>query len=200
MKNLKDFTIKNKMTYEAYFELTKKLVDAGKTTGQDQSESMVEYTRLNFQRMKRWNKTAKLSDEVVEQFKTKPKMVWICLTESWCGDAAQNLPYIAKLAAATGSIELKCVLRDENLDLMDSFLTNGSRSIPKLIMCDSSTGDVIGTWGPRPAQLQTIVMENKAKGNAAIPYAEFSAVVHKWYALNKNSELEKELLSLVQEI
>ncbi len=200
MKNLKDFDLKNEMTYEAYFALVENLAATGKTSGEEQSEKNIEFTHLNYHRMKRWNKTANPSPNVLEAIEAKPEMIWICLTEAWCGDAAQNLPYIGKLASASRNVELKCVLRDENLSLMDSFLTNGSRSIPKLILCDRASGAVLATWGPRPMLLQSMVMENKAKGDAGIPYASFSTVVHKWYAQNKNAELEKELISLVREL
>ncbi|MHC8520324.1 thioredoxin family protein [Rossellomorea sp. H39__3] len=60
----------------------------------------------------------------------------IAITEDWCGDAMVNIPILLKLAEAAG-IEVKMILRDENLELMDQYLTNGtSRSIPIFIFID----------------------------------------------------------------
>ena len=62
-------------------------------------------------------------------------MIWLIITEGWCGDAAQCIPTIEKIAAESKNIETHYVLRDENLDLIDEYLTNNARSIPKLIAC-----------------------------------------------------------------
>jgi len=60
----------------------------------------------------------------------------IAITEDWCGDAMVNIPILLKLAEAA-NIEVKMILRDENLELMDQYLTNGtSRSIPIFIFID----------------------------------------------------------------
>lgn len=78
---------------------------------------------------------------------------WMVITEPWCGDSAFSLPVIAEAVEAHPDIDLRIVLRDENLDLMDRFLTGGSRSIPKLAVL-SEAGTVRFTWGPRPEPAQ----------------------------------------------
>ncbi len=179
------------LTYNQYFELTEQLVNDGRTTGSDQSEAMVEYTKLNLHRMNRLNKTISISEELAQKLSNMTCPVrWALLTEAWCGDAAQNVPILAKMAELAPSIELRLLLRDEHLDIMDSFLTNGGRAIPKLIIMDADM-NVIGTWGPRPKEVQDMVMENKRTGG--MPYSEFAKVVQKWYAQDKGAFLQKEM-------
>ncbi|MBO0959301.1 thioredoxin family protein [Neobacillus sp. MM2021_6] len=85
----------------------------------------------------------------------------IVLTEDWCGDALLNNPILMRVAEAAG-IELHFVLRDQNLELMDQYLTNGtSRAIPIFIFINEEGGEV-AVWGPRAAEMQALVMERRA--------------------------------------
>ena len=123
------------MDYDSYQHLMDTLVEQNKTTGNQQSESLINYTLLNQKRMTRLNKKVKLSEEQIKRIAAFDLPInWTVLTESWCGDAAQILPYINKIAKLNENITLTILLRDENLELMDQHLTNGSRSIPKLII------------------------------------------------------------------
>src|SRR5690606_26832149 len=103
--------------------------EEGKTSGADQSKELADYTKLNFQRMKRLNKTIELSEELKGAIsKCEQPMIWLVLTEAWCGDAAQNIPLIHQIAQLKECVSLQLLFRDENLDVMDQFLTNGGRS------------------------------------------------------------------------
>ncbi|EKN71534.1 hypothetical protein BABA_00830 [Neobacillus bataviensis LMG 21833] len=85
----------------------------------------------------------------------------IVLTEDWCGDALLNNPILMRVAEAAG-IELRFVLRDQNLELMDQYLTNGtSRAIPIFIFINEE-GSEVAVWGPRAAEMQALVMERRA--------------------------------------
>jgi hypothetical protein len=75
--------------------------------------------------------------------------LWMVLTEPWCGDSAFLLPVIAEAAQSNDAVTLRILLRDDNLDVMDQYLTDGSRSIPKLVAF-SDDGEELFTWGPRP--------------------------------------------------
>lgn len=75
--------------------------------------------------------------------------VWMVLTEPWCGDSAFLLPVIAEAAQLNDDVTLRILLRDDNLDVMDQYLTDGSRSIPKLVVF-TEDGDELFEWGPRP--------------------------------------------------
>lgn len=190
--------INHALTYQAYRELIDKLLAENKTTGHNHSEAYLDYTRMNVQRMNRWDKTAKVSEtmrEVVEAI--TEDQIWLVITEAWCGDAAQNIPYIIKLAELNPHIQVRLILRDEHPEVMDEYLTQGTRSIPKVIGMTADLTCEIFTWGPRPASAHEQVMEYK-RDSKGLSYKEFSETLHLWYARNKNQELESELLPLIQ--
>ncbi len=181
------------MTYESYRKMTEDLLAQNKTTGENQSEEMIHYTKMNVTRMRRIDKHIPLSDElkeVLDQIK-KPQR-WTVLTEPWCGDAAQIVPVFNKIAEECPQITLDILLRDENLELMDQYLTNGGRSIPKLIVTDEESGDEIFNWGPRPASAQKLVIELKESG---LPLMEMATQLHTWYAKNKTEDTQAELVT-----
>lgn len=154
-----------------------------------------EYINLNQRRMHRVEKTYVPSVAVREQIKNlKHKVYWLVITEHWCGDASQTLPLLSFLAEmGQEKIELRLVYRDQNDELMNVFLTKGSRSIPKLIQLDEN-GNVTGIWGPRPTVAQELVEELKANPSTALTYA---SELHLWYAKDKQRSLETEILNLL---
>lgn len=189
--------IANAMTYETYRSLVQDKIANNQSTGNDHSEAMVGYTKMNEQRMRRLDKTVKILPETVEQLATiTTPQIWLVLTEGWCGDAAQSLPVMAKMAAENPNIELKFLLRDENLPIMDEFLTNGGRSIPKLIFLEKETLAVVGSWGPRPAELQEIFLE--AKKSPDFNYPEIQKVIQKWYNKDKGVATQKEIVKVTK--
>ena len=186
------------MSYDTYMRLLIDLMAEEKTTGNDQSEAMVGYGKMNVQRMKRLNKTIQLQPELLEVLTSfNRKVTFLVLTEGWCGDAAQNIPVLHKIAEQAENIELKLLLRDQNLPVMDAFLTNGGRSIPKLIAVDTNSLAVIGTWGPRPEAAQFMVSEFKKIKDG--DYSEFVKEVQLWYARDKTIAMQKELIALLKD-
>jgi thiol-disulfide isomerase/thioredoxin len=184
------------MTYQDYRILVDNLSAAGKSTGPEQTEALTNYTVLNQRRMKRLDKTLKISDEAVKIINAFDKKVtWLVLTESWCGDAAQTMPMINKVAEIGDNISLKVILRDENLDIMNRFLTNNTMSIPKLIMVSDETGEVIGEWGSRPSIATQMVMDYKKEHGALTP--EFKQDLQIWYNKDKGQSTLKDLLKLL---
>lgn len=182
--------------YPEFLQLIETLMAEGKTTGNNQSEKYQFYTKLNFQRMQRWNKTFQISEPFAQQLKDQPQQIWWVITEGWCGDSAQNLPGIAKMAAASeGKIELRIVLRDEHPEIMDQYLTNGSRSIPKLVAMDTA-GDELFQWGPRPATAQELMMAWKQNPDGK-DFDSFEKELHTWYTQNKGIELQQEIAALL---
>ncbi|CAN5430668.1 thioredoxin family protein [soil metagenome] len=186
------------ISYPAYRDLIDELLANNKTTGDGHPAAYVGYTRLNVQRMERLDKTVALTDDLVNVLKgLKRKYIWLVITEGWCGDAAQNLPIINLIAKQSPNIELKLILRDENLELMDRYLTLGGRSIPKLIVLDAETLQELGNWGPRPAA--TLDMLKAYKANPNKTHDEFAKEVHTWYAKDKALSIQHELLGMLQE-
>lgn len=183
------------ISYEAYTALIDDLVAKGLTTGHDQSEAFIHYTLLNQQRMHRWEKTLQLLPSAEAAIRTiSLPQTWLVLTEAWCGDAAHIVPIMHALAALNPLITLRFLLRDENPELMDRYLTNGvSRSIPKLIGLDTATREELFTWGPRPASLQAMFMKLKAEGMA---YPALKEVLQRWYNNDKTVSVQEELAAL----
>ncbi|WBX73966.1 thioredoxin family protein [Tenacibaculum pacificus] len=196
MKKIIENSLEKSISYPAYRTLVKNLLDEGKSTGPNQSEDLLNYSLLNDKRMKRLDKTIKVSEETVAKLKeVKEPQTWLVLTEGWCGDAAQNLPVINKIAEENDNIQLKVVLRDENLPLMDAFLTNGGRSIPKLIALDKNN-EVINTWGPRPATATKMVVDYKATHGSLD--ADFKKDLQIWYNKNKGINVQENIVALLK--
>lgn len=184
----------------AYRELLAYLVEEGRTTGPDQGEEMVAYTRLNLARTVRNEKTVKLLPEVEEALVNAPAMHWLVLTEPWCGDSSQVMPVLALMAAAAPKVQLSVLLRDEHLALMDHYLTNGTRSIPKLVAF-TPQGQELFTWGPRPQAAQDLVVTNKTlPAHQQLPKDALYAKVHGWYAADRGRSIQLELLSLLRAV
>ncbi|MGB3463666.1 MAG: thioredoxin family protein [Cyclobacteriaceae bacterium] len=188
------------LTYPDYRALMDHLVENKGSTGPNQGEDMIYYTSLNHQRMKRLDKKIEITATLEEAIrKIDRPQTWVVLTESWCGDAAQNVPVIDKLATLNSHVELKLFLRDDNLDIMDNYLTNGGRSIPKLIIFDKITMEELATWGPRPAALQEIY-DAWRNDPDKVPYKEFNVTLQKWYAKDKSFAMQEELTALINSI
>lgn len=156
-----------------------------------------EYRKLNLQRTNRLDKTFIPSEDLVNIIsKIKKPQIWMVITESWCGDSAQSLPIIAKAAALNRNINLRIVLRDENPDIMDKYLTNGSRSIPKFVVFDEDNNELF-QWGPRPVEAQKLYGRLKDEGKEK---SEINKELHLWYGRNRGKEIEKELVNLLSKV
>ncbi|HEY3013358.1 MAG TPA: thioredoxin family protein [Gemmatimonadales bacterium] len=113
----------------------------------------------------------------------------LVIAEDWCGDASNTVPIVAKLAHSVPGLELRVIQRDANPEVMDQYLTNGSRSIPIVIALDESFQEV-GHWGPRPTELQAWVMANRS----ILPKTELYPQVRKWYARDRGETTLREVL------
>jgi hypothetical protein len=195
MKDLLENSVKKAMDYVQYNLLFKQLVEEGRTTGEETQEK-IDYTKLNLSRTKRLDKTAKISEEAMEVFKNMPtKQTWLVISEPWCGDAAQTLPFLNKIAQLSENIDLKIVLRDENPELMNQFLTNGSQSIPIVIMLDEDF-NVINTFGPRSKAATKLVTDYKTQ-HGKIDEA-FKEMLQNWYNNDKGVSVVDDVLDSVQ--
>ncbi|MBC8766451.1 thioredoxin family protein [Arenibacter sp. BSSL-BM3] len=184
------------IAYEDYRLMVANLAIEGKSTGLVQSQELGNYTVLNDQRMKRLDKTIKIdADSELKIKEVDQKITWLVLTESWCGDAAQTIPVMNKIASLNKNISLRLVLRDENLELMEQFLSNGAMAIPKLISIDKVTGRIIGEWGSRPSIVSKMVQDYKKKHGTLSP--EFKQNLQIWYNKDKGQNTVSDLLSLL---
>ncbi|MCL6267538.1 thioredoxin family protein [Flagellimonas myxillae] len=184
------------ISYQEYREMVHQLAQQRQTTGPEQLESLINYTELNDRRMNRWDKTLKIPADLQERIaQIGTKVTFLVLTESWCGDAAPSLPVINKIVELNPNFELKIVLRDENLDLMDLFLTNESRSIPKVIMMERENQQLIGEWGPRPS-IATQMVEDYKKEHGKLT-TEFKQDLQMWYNKDKGQNTLRDIIELL---
>ena len=181
------------MSYIDYRILVDKAAMLKTNTGHKKDESLANFTILNNSRMKRWDKTIKVPHNIEKKMALfKEDLLWLVITESWCGDAAHILPVINKLAELNTYIDLRIVLRDENPELMDAFLTEDTRSIPKLIIIDKKSGNVVHTYGPRPTEATIYVNRFKSKYGKLTP--EFKEDLQHWYNTNKGLNVMEDLV------
>ena len=186
-------------SYAAYRQLIDELLAEGHTTGPQQSEQLTEYTALNVQRMSRLDKTVKLHSELVAAVMgLRENYIWLIITEGWCGDAAQQVPVMeAIVQASAGRLRTVYLLRDDNPDLADRYHTNGSRSIPKLVVLRADTLTEVAHYGPRPAEAQALIVRLKAEG---MEHDDFIRELHAWYAHDRTQAIQHALLTLVQQL
>ncbi|MGV8878572.1 MAG: thioredoxin family protein [Sphingobacteriaceae bacterium] len=188
--------IASALNYKTYRQLIDKLLLANKTTGENQEADMVNYTRLNVQRMRRLDKTVTLKPALNAALASlNSHYTFLVLTEAWCGDASQIIPVFNHIAEASqGKISLSLLLRDENLNLMDQHLFNGTRSIPRLIVLNEWLQEV-ASWGPRPEVLQGLL--NEWRSDAQMTHEIWAEKAHAWYAADRTAETQKELTELI---
>ena len=196
MSTLIQSALQNSHSYTEYRNFVSKLISEGKSTGHKQSADLLHYSELNEVRMKRLEKTLKIDLEVEKTLQNlKLNQTWLVISEGWCGDAAQILPIIKLMAAASENIDLKLVFRDENEELMNQFLTNGAKSIPKLLILDEKK-NLINHWGPRPEAAKNLIIEYKA--NHGIVDETAKIALQKWYLDDKGIATMKEIVGILQ--
>ena len=198
MKNIIEKSLANSYTYQEFRDLVSHLLTKDKSTGHTQSEAITGFSLLNDRRMKRLDKTIKVSEETIAEMNTiNEPQTWLVIAEGWCGDAAQNLPVINKIAETSNLIDFKVVLRDDNEDLMNLFLTNGGKAIPKLIALDKDN-NVIDTWGPRPTVATQMVADYKAEHG--VIDAQFKQDLQVWYNKDKGLSVQNDFIKLVKNL
>ena len=187
------------ITYLEYRNQVTELLMQGKSTGNEQSDDLLHYSKLNETRMNRLDKTihvGKVNEQALNALHSH--YYWLVLAEGWCGDAAQLLPIFNKMANATDKIELKILFRDENEALMNLFLTNGSKSIPKIIILEKESMQLKGTWGPRPEGATHLIKSYKQQYGVVDETAKTELQL--WYLHDKGLSTQSELITLMQHL
>ena len=190
-------SLEKSFSYSGYRNLVTSLLKEGKSTGNEQSEALTHYSELNEVRMNRLDKTIVLTDQVKDQLsQLQSNYIWLVLSEGWCGDAAQLLPIMNKMAEFSEKIDFRVVLRDENELLMNQFLTNGGKSIPKLLILDAETHKVLTDWGPRPVGATKLIQDYKAIHGIVDETAKTN--LQKWYLQDKGISTQNEIMHLIE--
>ncbi len=190
-------SLKKGMTYADYRLLVNKHANSFTSTGHTQTEALSNYTVLNDRRMKRWDKTFKLSTSQEELIATFNRPLnWLVLTESWCGDAPPAIAVMHHIAELQPAINFKIVLRDDHPQLMDAFLSNGAKAIPKLVMQDPASQEVLASWGSRSQAAKQLVEDYKAEHGELT--AEFRESLQLWYNKDKGQSIISELIEILR--
>lgn len=198
MANYSNIFVNEARSYTKYKELIASLLAEGKTTNGDNSAEMQYFTTLNVQRMNRIEKTAVLIGPFIQVIqKLEKKYNLLVISEGWCGDAAQIVPLFQKMTEiAPEKFDLRFIFRDEHLSVMDQFLTNGTRSIPVLLLLDG-TGELILKWGPRPGILQQLLNVWRIE---TPEHDIWSEKLHLWYGRDRTHTTQLELTALLESL
>ena len=188
------------LTYNQFMVLSHERFRQHLTTSDDphyNTDQILGFTKVNFSRIARLEKTTVLTADVLDALlQIREPWTWLILVESWCGDVAQILPVLKHMADRSGQIDIRLLLRDQNLTVMDAYKTNGGRAIPKLICLRQSDLAELGTWGPRPAALQT---EMNAWKSENISFDVVIERAHNWYAKDRTQHTQAELALMIRE-
>lgn len=184
------------MAYEDFLADVSRQIEEGRDLPPEECDPYLDYMKLNRARMKRLYRDVQLIDgfKALQRSLQLP-LTWVVLVEAWCGDVAQNLPIFAKIAHNVPEIHLVLLRRDKNLDVMDRYLTNGGRAIPKLICLQSKDLKELGTWGPRPQEAQQIMEDYKT--HPVGPKDDVIKRIQLWYVKDRGMTLQRELLALL---
>lgn len=183
------------MTYTEYTALFDQILTAETPNAPYDNPDYLNYTKLNESRQRRWDKRGILSDETIQAIsKLDQAQHWIIISEPWCGDASHNVPFLVKMAELNPLITYDIQLRDAEPFLIDDYLTNGGKAIPKMVVRNYQ-GEDLFVWGPRPEKAQELFLELKEK-NA--DFEQQKIALQEWYNENKGLDIQKEVCALIQ--
>jgi len=195
---IEDRVLQRGLTYQEYVQHTIEEVANTDPAGLDE-KSLEQYNnkKLNLYRSSRIEKTFKISDELHSEIKKISEyQLWMIISENWCGDSAQIVPYIYLITGLNPNIRLRIISRDTNPEIMDLYLTNGTRSIPIVAGFDKY-GNELFKWGPRPQMAHDLVKSLKDQG---LEKKDWLEKLHLWYGRNRGVEIERELLNTIKKL
>lgn len=194
-KVLTEEQFKSGFTFDDFLAKTEQKVAATDVNSLEGEElSLFKYRELNIYRMKRGVKSFTPDQSLMELINTpKAGKNWLVLTEDWCGDSAQCLPGLYVMAKENPSIDFRILERDNNPEIMDKYLTNGTRSVPILVAMNDQFEEIF-RWGPRPKEAADLVKEWKAQG---LEKAEFVERLHVWYGRNRCKAIQEEIKAIL---
>ncbi len=181
------------LTSDAYQKVMEQQAAVDPSTLEGMEAERAEFAKLNLHRVGRIQRTWRPSAELASLVSRIDRpQVWMVLTEPWCGDSAQCLPCLEILAESHPEITIRYLLRDDNLEIMDRYLTNGKRGIPLLAAFDAE-GVELFRWGSRPAEAQAIFDTATAEGLEKPAKLE---KLHLFYGRNRGRALDAELVAM----
>lgn len=182
------------MVFSEYMSLFEDVISNPSNYLLYRDEAYQQYAKMNWTRTNRWLKRFEPDQSFMEVVgNLEEKQRWIIITEPWCGDAAHIIPILVKLAAQNKNIEVDIQLRDDEPFLIESYLTNGGKAIPILIIRDEEDND-IAVWGPRPVACQALFNQLKSEG---AEFDEIKEAIQKWYNVDKGMAIQEEIKGIL---
>ncbi len=180
------------MTFQSYQEYFKTITTQEQTISPYDSEEYVGYVKMNEVRQNRWLKKGIIQTECIDAILSiSEPQDWVIITEPWCGDAAQIIPFIIKSASYNSLIDVTIQLRDGDSEI-EKYLTNGSKSIPILVV--RTKDEELFHWGSRPKGAQQLVDELKNKQSG---FEQIKEELQKWYNQDAGNAIQNELVDLL---
>ena len=165
---------------------------------ENSTDKYAEYFPINYQRMERLNKNLSIPDSLKAKINQLTPLYYLILSEGWCGDCAQIVPILAKMEKASKNIELKILIAEENLELLDKYLINNSRSVPLVLGINKENFKVEFKWGARP--LFGLELLKKYKSDENYSKDMFQKDLQIAYNKDKGIKTINELIALHYEI
>jgi hypothetical protein len=139
-------------------------------------------------------RAAKVPDWAKVKFGDLPRgLRMLVLNADWCLDSASVVPTLARLAEDVPGVEMRVLDRDAFPEVMDQYLTDGTRSIPLAILLDGEFRE-LGRWGPRPRELQSFVRAHHEKDMSK---EAVHLEVRRWYVGDRGNAMLREILETV---
>lgn len=181
------------MNWLEYYDLTHEIVNSKSPSSPYDEPDYHQYTVMNETRMKRWLKVNPITEETAAIIQSITQhQTWIVITEPWCGDAAHIVPIVHLMSKLNDKIKLEIQLRDTDSEI-DQYLTNGTKSIPVLIVRDSNGSDLF-RWGPRPKSAQEIYLDLKAQ---QMDTDAIKTAIQNFYNKDKSLSIQSEIAQLL---
>jgi len=182
------------MTFEEYLNYFEQIILNPEQYPVYQDENYYNYAKLNWSRTNRWLNKFEPNDELKAVISSiQEPQTWIIITEPWCGDAAHSVPQLINMVENNANIKLDIQLRDEEPFMIENYLTNGGKSIPKLIIRDANNND-LAVWGPRPQKLQELYLFWKEE---CVEFNAMKESLQKWYNEDKGVEIQNDIIKLL---
>lgn len=193
------FTKVGLCTYAEYERLFQEMANMGKESQYFVTSANLPYIRSNWEISQRVKSSVVLFHSLNQLLlNLYYSYTWLVITEPWCMESAQNLPVIAAMAKVNPEkIRLLVVLKDQHPELMNKYLTNGNKAIPKVILINETRNVEEYTWGPRPAPAQDLFLQWK-RDNDTKSKRPFSVELNNWYKCDSSMTIQREFKSFLQ--
>ncbi len=86
----------------------------------------------------------------------------LVIAESWCNDAVNSVPWLARLAFTSPTIELRMLRKADAPELLQSHLLDGRAATPLVILYDENFVER-GAWIERPAELRKLIVSKEGR-------------------------------------